>query len=120
MKGFVIALRWVARIDGLAALILGILLWTGSPTSLKIHIVTGFVMAIMLVLIGLMGFFSQIKPTLPIVATTWAFLLPYVGFAQLKFFSGASHIVIQVIHLLIGISAIGIVEALCPASPNLT
>ena len=112
MIGIVTALRWVARLDGLASLILGILLWTGSAGSLKIHILTGFVMTITLLVIGLMGFFSRIKPALPLIAILWALLLPYVGFAQLKLMPGASHIVIQVVHLLIGVCAIGIVEAL--------
>jgi uncharacterized protein YqgC (DUF456 family) len=113
MTSIVTALRWVARLDGLAALILGIILWTGSSSagSLKIHILTGFVMTITLLLVGLMGFFSRIKPALPGIAIVWAILLPYVGFAQLKLMPGASHVVIEIVHLLIGICAIGLVEA---------
>ena len=76
MTSIVTALRWVARLDGLVALILGILLWTGSP-----------------------------------VLIAWAILLPYLGFAQIRLMPGASHVVIQVVHLLIGICAIGVVEA---------
>jgi hypothetical protein len=34
-----------------------------------------------------------------------------VGFAQLKVMPGASFITIQIVHLLIGICAIGVVEA---------
>ena len=112
MTGIVAALRWVARLDGLAALILGIVLWTGSLGSLKIHIITGFIMTLTLLVIALMGFFSRIKPTLPLIAIAWAVLLPYVGFAQLKLLPGAGHIAIQIFHLLIGLCAIGIVEAL--------
>lgn len=112
MTGIVAALRWVARLDGVGTLILGIILWTGSPGPLRIHILTGFIMSITLLLIGLVGFFASIKPTLPIIATGWAVLLPYIGFAQFKLLPGSGHIVIQVIHLLIGICAIGIVEAL--------
>jgi len=112
MTGLLAALRWVARLDFLAALILGITLWTGSAGSLKIHILTGFVMTITLLLIGMLGFFSRIKPVLPLIAIGWAILLPYIGFAQLKLLPGASHIVIQVVHLVIGIGALGVVEAL--------
>lgn len=112
MTGLVAALRWVARLDGLGALILGIILWTGSLGPLKIHILTGFIMSITMLLIGLVGFFARVKPALPIIAIAWALLLPYVGFAQFKLLPGASHVVIQVIHLLIGICAIGIAEAL--------
>ena len=111
MTSIVLALRWVARLDGLIALILGILLWTGSPGSLKMHIMIGFVMTITLLLIGLMGFFARIKPVLPVIAIAWGILLPYIGFAQLKLMPGGSHMVIQVLHLLIGICAIGVVEA---------
>ena len=112
MTGIVTALRWVARLDGRAALILGIVLWTGSLGSLRIHIITGFVMTLTLLLVGIVGFFSRIKPALPLIAIAWAILLPYIGFAQLRLFPGASHITIQVIHLIIGVCAIGVVEAL--------
>lgn len=65
-----------------------------------------------MLLIGIVGLFARVKPTLPIIAILWAPLLPYVGFAQFKLFPGAGHVAIQAIHLLIGISAIGIAEAL--------
>jgi len=111
MTSLVTALRWAARLDGLAALILGVLLWTGSAGQLKIHIMTGFIMTLTLLLLGLFGFFARIKPAMPIIAIVWAILLPYIGFAQLHLLSGASHVVIQVIHLLIGVCAIGVAEA---------
>jgi uncharacterized protein YqgC (DUF456 family) len=111
MISLVTALRWVARLDGLAALILGGLLWSGSDGQLKIHILTGFIMTITLLLLGLFGFFARIKPVLPIIAIIWAILLPYIGFAQLHLLPGASHVVIQVVHLLIGVCAIGVAEA---------
>lgn len=112
MTGIVAPLRWVARLDGIVALILGIILWTGSLGVLKIHILTGFIMSLTMLLIGLVGLFAHVKPALPIIAIVWALLLPYVGFAQLRPFPSPGHLIIQVIHLLIGISAIGIAEAL--------
>ncbi len=112
MTSLVTALRWVARLDGLIALILGALLWTGSAGQLKAHIATGFIMTLTLLLLGLLGFFSRLKPVMPLVAIFWAVLLPYVGFLQLRLFPGASHIVIQVVHLLIGVCAIGVAEAI--------
>jgi hypothetical protein len=112
MTSIVTALRWVARLDGLVALILGIMYWTGSAGSLKSHIVTGFLMTITLLLMGLLGFFARIQPVMPSIAIAWAILLPYIGFAQRTTLNlGANHMVIQVIHLLIGIGAIGVVEA---------
>ncbi len=112
MTGTVTALRWVARLDCLVVLILGIVLWTGSPGLLKVHILTGFVLTIAVLLIGLIGLFARVQPALPIIAIVWAILLPYVGFVQLKLLPGASHTVVQIIHLLVGICALGIVEAL--------
>ncbi len=111
MTAIVTALRWIARLDGLAGLVLGIVLWTGSMGTLRIHIITGFIMTLTLLLLGLMGFFARIKPAMPLVAIGWAILLPYIGFAQLHLLPGASHVVIQVVHLLIGLCAIGVAEA---------
>jgi len=111
MTSLVTVLRWVARLDGLAALILGILLWTGPAGSLNSHIGTGFIMTITLLLLGLLGFFARIKPVMPIVAIAWAILLPYIGFAQRHILLNANHVVIQLIHLLIGVCAIGVAEA---------
>ena len=69
-------------------------------------------MTLILLLTAAMGFFVRLKPALPIITFVWAFLLPYIGFTQLKMFPGASHVVIQIIHLLLGLCAIGLVEAL--------
>lgn len=112
MIGIAAALRWVARLDGIAALILGIILWTGSLGVLKIHILTGFILSVTMFVIGIVGFLARVKAALPTVAILWALLLPYVGFAQLRPLPGAGYVIIQVIHLLIGICAIGIAEAL--------
>jgi hypothetical protein len=112
MIGIVIALRWTARLIGVIALILGIVLWTGSIGLLRVHIFIGFIMSITMLLFGLVGFFARVKPGLPFIAVVWAVLLPYIGFAQFKLFPGANHIIIQLIHLLIGICAVGITEAL--------
>ena len=112
MTGIAAALRWVVRLDGIGALILGIILWTGSLGILKIHILTGFILSVTMFLIGIVGFLARVKPPLPIVAILWALLLPYVGFAQRRPLPGAGHVIVQVIHLLIGICAIGIAEAL--------
>lgn len=111
MIGIVTALRWVARLDGLVALILGVLLWSGSPATLKTHIMTGFIMSTVLLLLGLIGFFARIKFMLPLIAILWALLLPWIGFAQFHLFPGSSHIVIQIVHALIGIFSIGVCEA---------
>ena len=111
MISLVTALRWIARLDFLAALILGILLWTGSTSGLKAHIITGFIMTLTLLILGLLGFFARLKPVMPVLAILWAVLLPYIGFAHLHLLPGSSHIVIQVVHLLIGLCAVGVAEA---------
>ena len=112
MKSTMSALRWIARLDGLAALILGVILWTGNGSDLKLHIMLGFILTLVLLLAGLMGFFARLKPVLPLLAILWAISLPYIGFAQLKLMPGSSHAAIQVVHLLIGLCGIGVVEAL--------
>ena len=112
MRRIAVALCWVARLDGIGALIIGIVLWTGSPRLLAVHILAGFIMSLTLLLMGILAFFARLKPAIPIVAIVWALLLPYVGFAQVKFLGGPSQVIVQVIHFVLGICAIGIVEML--------
>jgi hypothetical protein len=102
----------ILRISGLLALILGMLFWTGQAESLvEAHMLLGLLVVISLWVLGV---------TLAITGegnwwlTGGAFLLAgtmlIFGLIQETLLPGALHWVIQVIHLLLGLCALGLGE----------
>ena len=102
--------QWVLRISALLALILGILFWTGSaPDALiPVHIVLGVLVTISLWVLGFM--FGRARGGnwgLASVAIVWGILVIGVGGSQIGQDPSTA---IKIIHLLIGLLAIGIGE----------
>ena len=101
--------QWVLRISALLALILGIIFWTGSADALiPVHIVLGVLVTISLWVLGFM--FGRARGgnwTLGALAIVWGILVIGVGGSQIGQDPSTA---IKIIHLLIGLLAIGIGE----------
>ena len=105
--------RWVVRVGFLLALILGIVLWTGHGYEyLRLHMWIGFIVTFALLALVIAGSLARISPALPIVTFLWAIALPAIGIAQLRIVPGPNHWIIRVIHLILGLGAIGLAEVL--------
>ncbi|TMD64432.1 MAG: hypothetical protein E6I91_11045 [Chloroflexi bacterium] len=111
MKVITIAV-WVLRIAVLAAIILGILFWTGNAENLiPVHMLIGIVAVLSLWVIGLaQGFIRGGSFGLALATFIVGLALAIVGLYQQQWLLGSSHWIIQVIHLLLGLSAIGLGE----------
>ena len=102
--------QWVLRISAVLALILGILFWTGSaPDALiPVHITLGILVTLSLWVLGfLFGRSRGGNWRFALLAFAWGLLVVGVGGSQLG--QDPSSIV-KIIHLLIGLIAIGIGE----------
>lgn len=109
-------LRWCIRIAWLGALVLGLLLWSGRLAgALNFHMFLGGVVAVALVILAAYAFVSRVRIPLAIVSIVWAAATVYVGLMQNRWMPGSSHWVIEAIHLLLGVGAIGMAEALAGA-----
>ena len=111
MKVITIAI-WVLRIAVLAAIILGILFWTGNAENLiPVHMLIGIIAVLSLWVIGLaQGFIKGGSFGLALATFVVGLALAIVGLYQQQWLLGSSHWIIQVIHLLLGLSAIGLGE----------
>ncbi|MGA2714770.1 MAG: hypothetical protein ABSG41_16845 [Bryobacteraceae bacterium] len=109
-------LRWCIRVAWLAALILGLLLWGGRLAgSLNLHMILGGIVALGLVILAVSAFLASVRIALAVISIVWAAVTVYVGLTQTRWMPGGSHWIIETVHLLLGIGAIGIAEALAGA-----
>jgi hypothetical protein len=108
-------LRWIARIGGLLALVLGLMLSRVAPSALQIHMTLGVLVAVALAILG--GWAMAKAVSLPIarMSLIWAGATIYIGFAQGRLLPGDNHWIIEVLHALLGIGAIGFAEMLAAA-----
>jgi hypothetical protein len=111
MKVITIAVM-VLRIGVLVALVMGILFWTGNIQNLiPIHMLIGILVVLCLWVIGLaQGFTKAANFGLALATFILGLVLAIVGLYQTNWLPGSSHWIIQVIHLLLGLSAIGLGE----------
>jgi hypothetical protein len=98
------------RLGGALAAILGILFWSGNALNLiPIHMLLGLLVVLSLWIVGIGQAFSS-GGSWPLAggALLLGLLVIVVGMTQSSLLVGPFHWVIQVVHLLLGILAIGI------------
>lgn len=113
MNRTVVIARAVLSLLGLILIALGILFWTGRALALvPLHIVLGMLFVLCLwVLVGA-SLYARSGRAFALVVFIWSLIVPAFGVAQLRLLPGSWHWVIQSIHLLIGLIAIGLGHAL--------
>lgn len=102
----------VLRISALLALMLGILFWTGNAGSLVFaHMALGLLVTLSLWIVASVQAFSRrSRWGLVAAAMIVGAILPVFGMMQSSLLPGSLHWIIQVIHLLLGLSAAGVGE----------
>jgi hypothetical protein len=106
----------LVRVLGLAAIVLGALLWTGRQQYLSPHIGGGFFVAMVVFVLAVIALTK--KAVVPgILGVALAVLLPIIGFMQLPL---TSHMMgaIQVAHIIFALATIGVAERLYAAIRN--
>jgi hypothetical protein len=100
----------VLRVCGALALILGLLFWSGNSLNLiPIHMLLGLLVVLSLWIVGIGQAFSS-GGSWPLAggALLLGLLVVVVGMRQSSLLVGPFHWVIQVVHLLLGILAVGV------------
>ncbi len=99
----------VLRITGAIQIILGLLFWTGNAYSLiPVHILSGLILVLALWTLAVVALITGANRGLALVAIVWGVIVPVLGLTQSGLLQGSLHWIIEVIHLLVGLAAIGI------------
>jgi hypothetical protein len=107
------AAQWTVRVAGLIAIVLGIILWiSGGGGIVPLHMLVGIVLVAALWTLAVLGLRAGTGPMLPAIAFAWGIVVVLFGLNQATILPGDMHVVVEVAHLLVGIVAIGIGEAL--------
>jgi hypothetical protein len=109
----VLATQIVARIVVVVLVVLGIIVWTGHGDSLiPVHIAIGLLLVVDLWVAVALGLRSGAPVGLAVLALVWSIGMPVFGLVQANLLPGDLHIAIEVLHVLVGFIAVGLVEAL--------
>ena len=88
-------------------------MWTGNQLTLvPVHILSGLLLVLGLWTLALIGARTGLPPGLVLLALLWGALVVVLGLVQGRLLTGDAHWVIQVLHLLVGVSAIAQAEGL--------
>lgn len=114
MKTTVIVGRVLVSLIGVTMLILGITFWTGHAFPLiPFHMALGAVLVVSLWFMAGLAIRARISNKLEIVVTIIiSIVMPILGVTQRFLLPSANHWIIQVLHLLIGMSAVALGHAL--------
>lgn len=103
----------VLRVVVLLALVLGLLLWFGVQGVLvPIHMLLGILVVLSLWVLGGFAFTIKGGVGIGIGAIVWGLIVLLFGLNQRTILVGNLHWLIQVIHLLLGLGAAGLGEAI--------
>lgn len=106
------AAQWTVRIAGLVTLVLGIIIWVGAPGMIyPLHMLLGIILTAGLWSLAVLGLRAGTGPALPAVAVAWSVVMVLFGLNQVQILPD-NQALVEVAHLLVGLVAIGIGEAL--------
>ena len=113
MKIATTVFQTLVRLAGLLLIVLGVLFWTGHAlTLIPVHMLVGFVLVLSLWALAVLAARAGVHPAFVALAIVWGVIVPILGLTQQRLLPGEAHWVIQVLHLLVGLGAIGQAEGL--------
>lgn len=108
MKTTALVLQTLVRVVGTILIVLGVLFWTGNADALiPVHMLLGIALVLMLWALAVLAALVGVNVGLVVLALVWGLIVPILGLTQTRLLPGSAHWVIQVIHLLVGLGAIG-------------
>jgi hypothetical protein len=123
MRTTAVISHWIVHVAGILQLVLGALFWTGHAYAfLPLHIVSGLSIVLTLWTVAVMALLLRTRENLAVFGLLWGLMLPAFGLVQASVLPGSMHWVIRVVHLLMGLGAMGVAgtlgKAILAATPD--
>lgn len=113
MRIAILALQWLIRVCAVVQVTLGVLFWTGNAFAwLQVHMLTGILLVLALWVQSVLAARTGLGWTVVVVAFVWGLIVVALGMTQDSLLTGDLHWLIKVLHLLVGLGAVGMAESL--------
>lgn len=105
--------QWAVRLTGVTQVVVGLLFWMDRAFGLvPLHMAIGMVFVIGLWVLAGLAARLGLQPAIVIASVAWGVLVPVFGMLQGRLLPGPRHWVVEVLHLLIGVVAMGLAARL--------
>ncbi len=111
MKIFAKILIMLVRLSALVSIAFGVLIWSGSIQFVGMHIGLGFLITLLVGVLAVVGLAARVIG-LGVLGLVFAFLLPYIGLKQFPLTLTPHFGAMQVAHVIIVVTTLGVAEAL--------
>jgi hypothetical protein len=113
MRSTITAIQMAIRAAGVIQILLGLAFWTGNALGLvDLHQLIGILLVLALWALAALAARAGVQPGLVAGAVVLGLIVPIVGLTQRELLPGSAHVVIEVLHLLLGLGLLGLADIL--------
>jgi hypothetical protein len=113
MRPLLVGLQWAIRLTFLVQLALGLAFWTGNLLALvPAHMLNGLLFTLLFEAQAGLAAWAGVSWRLVLLSVAWGLLVPWLGVTQTALLPGDLHWLVRVVHLLVGLVAIGLAQRL--------
>jgi hypothetical protein len=113
VRSTITAIQMAIRTAFVVQLALGLAFWTGNALGLvDLHQLIGILIVLGLWTQAALAVRAGVQPGMAAAAVVLGLIVIVVGLTQRDLLGGSAHIVIEVLHLLLGVGAVGLAEGL--------
>ena len=113
MRSTITAIQMAVRVVGVVQLVLGLAFWTGNALGLvDLHQLIGILIVLGLWTQAVLAARAGVQPGMAAAAAVGGLIVIVVGLTQRDLLPGSAHVVIEVLHLLLGVGAVGLADGL--------
>jgi hypothetical protein len=116
MSKTVAVLQMLARLLGVAQILVGLAIWfAGARAAVAFHSAAGSLFVLVVWIIAIIALFALSQRALPLITLLVAGIALWFGMAQTTLLVGSGHWAIRLAHLLVGLATMGLSESLSKA-----